>query len=308
MPRRTLVAILAVAAAAALAQPAGAAIRLFHDSFDARYRSPFGAVPTGTPVRLSVRVTGGAAKAAFVRVDAGDPATDAVTRSTVRMRRRGTLWSATIGTPAQPRILSYAFRVTTRSGTFWYGDDYGDDKDDVHQGGTGRQSRFEGQGFQLTVYDRAFATPSWLQGAVVYEIFVDRFRNGDPTNDYCRAGSTSGCPTFYGDVEPKLHPTWNELVEDARATGVFNRDFFGGDLEGVTEKLDYLKSLGVDAIWLTPIFKARSNHRYDTDDYLQVDPGLGGDAAWGSLVAESKRQPPAPRVYQCLITLSPDAR
>jgi cyclomaltodextrinase len=65
-------------------------------------------------------------------------------------------------------------------------------------------------------------------------------------------------------------------VEDSRATGVFNRDFFGGDLQGVTEKLDYLKSLGVDAIWLTPIFKARSNHRYDTDDYLQVDPALAG--------------------------------
>ncbi len=58
---------------------------------------------------------------------------------------------------------------------------------------------------------------------------------------------------------------------------MFNRDFFGGDLQGVAQKLDYLKGLGVDAIWLTPIFKARSNHRYDTDDYLQVDPALGGD-------------------------------
>jgi len=73
-------------------------------------------------------------------------------------------------------------------------------------------------------------------------------------------------------------------VEDSRATGVFNRDFFGGELEGVTQKLDYLKSLGVDAIWLTPIFKARSNHRYDTDDYMQVDPALGGDPAFALLV------------------------
>jgi glycosidase len=77
-------------------------------------------------------------------------------------------------------------------------------------------------------------------------------------------------------------------VEDSRATGVFNRDFFGGDLQGVTEKLDYLKSLGVDAIWLTPIFKARSNHRYDTDDYMQVDPALGGDAAFAALSAAAK--------------------
>ena len=56
----------------------------------------------------------------------------------------------------------------------------------------------------------------------------------------------------------------------------------------MTEKLDYLKSLGVDAIWLTPIFKARSNHRYDTDDYLQVDPALGGDAAFAALSAAAK--------------------
>jgi glycosidase len=138
------------------------------------------------------------------------------------------------------------------------------------------------------VYDRSFTTPAWLQGATVYEIFVDRFRNGDPSNDYCRAGSTSGCPVFYGDVQATPHPTWNEPVEDSRATGVFNRDFFGGDLEGVTQKLDYLKSLGVDAIWLTPIFRARSNHRYDTDDYMHVDPGLGGDAAFAALSAAAK--------------------
>jgi hypothetical protein len=64
----------------------------------------------------------------------------------------------------------------------------------VRQGGTGVQSRIEAQGFQLTVYDARFTTPSWLQGAVVYSIFPDRFRNGSPANDYCRAGSTSGCP------------------------------------------------------------------------------------------------------------------
>ena len=56
----------------------------------------------------------------------------------------------------------------------------------------------------------------------------------------------------------------------------------------MTQELDYLKSLGVDAIWLTPIFKARSNHRYDTDDYLQIDPGLGGDAAFAALAAGAK--------------------
>ena len=157
----------------------------------------------------------------------------------------------------------------------WYGDD--DSGNDTRKGGTGRTTRVRGDSFQLTVYDREFTTPAWLQGATVYEIFADRFRNGDPSNDPVPA-RRARCSTATSPRSCTRRGT--RPVEDSRATGVFNRDFFGGDLQGVTEKLDYLKSLGVDAIWLTPIFMARSNHRYDTDDYMHVDPALGGDAAY----------------------------
>jgi glycosidase len=272
-----IVAALALFAAGPSAQP-----RLFHDSFSGAYRSPGGAVPTGTNVRLRLRVTGERPKAVALRLEVGDPATDTSTLRTVKLKRAGAFWSGTYRTPSKPALVSYAFRVTTKRGVLWYGDD--DSGNDTRKGGTGKTTRTRGDSFRLTVYDRGFTTPAWLQGAVVYEIFPDRFRNGDPTNDYCRAGSESGCPVFYGDVPATLHPTWNEAVEDSRATSVFNRDFFGGDLEGVTEKLDYLKALGVDAIWLTPIFKARSNHRYDTDDYMQVDPAVGGDPAFAQLI------------------------
>jgi glycosidase len=266
--------------AAALAPNAQAA--LLHDSFSPTYRSPGGAVPTGTSVRLRLRVTGERPKAVALRLEVGDPATETSTLRTLKLKRAGALWSVTYRTPSKPVLVSYAFRVTTKRGVFWYGDD--DSGNDTRKGGTGKTTRTRGDSFKLTVYDRSFTTPAWLQGAVVYEIFPDRFRNADPSNDYCRTGSTSGCPVFYGDVPATLHTTWNEAVEDSRATGIFNRDFFGGDLEGVTEKLDYLKSLGVDAIWLTPIFTARSNHRYDTDDYLHIDPGLGGDPAFAQLI------------------------
>jgi glycosidase len=273
---------LAVAALVLFAAGPNAQPRLFHDSFSPAYRSPGGAVPTGTNVRLRLRVTGERPRAVALRLEVGDPATDTSTLRTLKLKRAGTFWTATYRTPAKPALVSYAFRVTTKRGLLWYGDD--DSGNDTRKGGTGKTTRTRGDSFQLTVYARGFTTPAWLQGAVVYEIFPDRFRNGDPSNDYCRAGSESGCPVFYGDVPATLHPTWNEAVEDSRATGVFNRDFFGGDLDGVTEKLDYLKALGVDAIWLTPIFKARSNHRYDTDDYMQVDPALGGDPAFAQLI------------------------
>ena len=282
--------LLLVAACAPPGHAAAAKTKLFHDSFDLRYRSPGGAVATGTSVRLRLRVTGGVPQRVRLRVDRGDPATDTQVRSFLRMRRTGSVWTVNLRTPARPAVLSYAFEVRTGRRTLWYGDDFGAPDDDLHQGGTGIQSALDAQGFQLTVYDAGFTTPSWLQGAVVYSIFPDRFRNGDPANDYCRAGSTSGCPTFYGDIPARAHQTWNEPMEDPHQTGVFNRDFFGGDLEGIRQKLGYLKSLGVDAIWMTPIFAARSNHRYDTDDYHHVDPALGGDAAFASLASAAKAQ------------------
>jgi glycosidase len=243
-----------------------------HDTFSPAYRSPGGAVASGTPVTLRLRVTGARPKSVTLRVEANGRV------SNLRLRRRGVVWSVTYRAPARPQIVTYAFRVSTRRGTVWYGDD--DSSTDVRKGGTGRATRLRSDVFKLTVYDRSFTTPAWLQGAVVYQIFVDRFRNGDRSNDTC-------CEVFYGNVPARLHPTWNEEVEDARATGVFNRDFFGGDLEGIVEKLDYLKALGVEAIWLTPIFKARSNHRYDTDDYHEIDPGVGGDPAFAFIANET---------------------
>ncbi|MBA3733632.1 MAG: glycoside hydrolase family 13 protein [Actinobacteria bacterium] len=288
MKKLAFVFLLAVCVLPAQAEAANA--RLFHDTFDVRYRSPGGAVATGGSVRLRLRVIGARPKSVTLRVDRGDPAADTQLRSFLPLHRAGNFWSVTLGAPAKPAILTYAFRVRVGSRTLWYGDDFGAADDDVHQGGTGVQSALAAQGFQLTVYGARFTTPSWLQGAVVYSIFPDRFRNGDLASDYCRAGSTSGCPSFYASIQAQIHQTWNERMEDPHSTGVFNRDFFGGDLEGIQEKLGYLKALGVDAIWMTPIFKARSNHRYDTEDYHHVDAGLGGDPAFASLATAAKAQ------------------
>jgi glycosidase len=266
---------LLVALAIALVVPASAhaaGVKLFHDTFNAAYRSPFGAVPAGTRVTLRLRVTGGKPRSVTLHLG----------KRFVAMRKRGALWSATAATPSTPSIVDYDFRVRIGKRTLWYGDN-GDT--DVLRGGTGVTTSQELIPFTITAYAPSFTTPSWERGAVVYSLFPDRFRNGDPSNDYCRPGATTGCPVFYGDTPATAHLTWNEPVESPPP---FNRDFFGGDLEGVQQKLPYLKSLGVDAIWLNPIFMARSYHRYDTDDYMHVDPALGGDAAFASLVSAAR--------------------
>jgi glycosidase len=264
--------LLALALFFATAAPAHAAIKLLHNSFDTAYRSPFGAVATRTKVTLRLRVTGG--KPTSVALHFG--------RRFVAMRRRGALYAATVAAPTAPGVVQYDFRVRLGKRTLWYGDN-GDA--DTLKGGTGITTGQELVPYTLTVYAAGFTTPAWLQGAVVYSIFPDRFRDGDLSNDYCRAGATTGCPVFYGDQQAQGHPTWNEPV---LSPPPFNVDFFGGDLEGVQQKLDYLKSLGVDAIWLNPIFAARSNHRYDTDNYYEVDPALGGNGAFASLAAAAK--------------------
>jgi glycosidase len=278
---------------------------LRHDTFDGYYRSPFGATPAGSNVTLRFRTDHFDVDGVSVRVYTYDPATDTTAgpvdlpMSFLENRTENSvlydIWTRTLTTPTVPAILYYKFRITDGADVAFYSDAYADDHDNLNQGGEGAASDGEPfPAFQITVFDPAFQTPAWLHDANVYQIFPDRFRNGDITNDYCRAGNTTGCPTFYGDQTPIAHTTWNEAIFDPRQPGPFfnqfGTQFFGGDLKGIQDKLDYLQSLGIDSIYMTPIFKARSNHRYDTDNYMEVDPALGGDAALQSLVQEAERR------------------
>ena len=278
---------------------------LRHDTFDSYYRSPFGAVEAGSAVTLRFRTAHFDVEGVNVRVYTYDAATGTTAgpvdhpMSFYENRVEGgteyDIWSLTLNTPATASVLYYKFRVNDQGDEDFYSDSYVDDHDNLNQGGEGAASDGEPfPAFQLTAYAPGFQTPAWLRDANVYQIFPDRFRNGDPSNDYCRPGSTAGCPTFYGDQTPLLREPWNTAIGDPRQPGPFQNEygtqFFGGDLKGVEQKLDYLQALGIDAIYLNPIFKARSNHRYDTDDFLEVDPALGGDAALASLKTEAERR------------------
>lgn len=109
-----------------------------------------------------------------------------------------------------------------------------------------------------------FKTPDWAKGAVMYQIFTDRFYNGDKSNDVVDD------EYIYVGKPVKQVKKWNKLPA---ADGI--REFYGGDLQGIINKMDYLEDLGVEVIYLNPIFVSPSNHKYDTQDYDYVDPHFG---------------------------------
>ena len=136
--------------------------------------------------------------------------------------------------------------------------------------------RYSERRFLMLVYQKGFSTPEWFHGRVMYQVFVDRFYKGVGevgTRDDVIVNEDweNGIPQY---VEHQGEPIKNNM-------------FFGGNLWGVAEKLEYLKSLGVGVIYLNPIFKAYSNHKYDTGDYFEIDSMFGGKAAFDNLIKKA---------------------
>ena len=142
--------------------------------------------------------------------------------------------------------------------------------------GIGYYSPVFAKEFSLTVSSKDYKTPDWFKGGVMYQIFPDRF---------CKVGTM---PDINGRIQrndwgglPSYKP--NEFGK------VLNNDFFGGNLKGIQSKLPYLKDLGVTVLYLNPIFEAASNHRYDTSNYMNIDPYLGTKSDFENLVLEAKK-------------------
>ena len=130
--------------------------------------------------------------------------------------------------------------------------------------------------FQLSIHNGFKKNLKWFKGGVMYQIMPDRFCNLD--NNYCHE---NGWMHHNFDEHPQYLPIHGKIL---------NNDFFGGNLKGITSKLDYLKELGVKAIYLNPISLAFSNHRYDTADYLKLDPMLGCEEDFVNLCLEAKKR------------------
>ena len=231
-----------------------------YDSRDLRYKSPYGAVPAGTSVQFSLR----------------PPRAEGFSRATLTARFESrNNQTITLPMPWQGFELSqdvFTARLDTTGylGLVWY---------------SFKLERLDGRHqelgpYQLTVYDGSERVPSWFGEGMTYQIFPDRFRRSRIPNPEGLVGGRT------------VHQGWEEFPEyrpDAQGE-VRNRDFFGGDFQGVLEKLDYLRGLGVETLYFNPIFEAAENHRYGTADYSQVDPMLGGNEDFSQLCREAHKR------------------
>ncbi len=136
----------------------------------------------------------------------------------------------------------------------------------------------ENHSFQLSVSDFKYKAPTQYYGGVIYHIFVDRFKRG---RGYSLKNGAKYVEDWYSPI-----PEYPEYS----GAPIKNDYFYGGTLEGITESLDYIKSLGVNIIYLSPIFDSPSNHKYDTADYMRVDESFGGDEALRELINKADKK------------------
>ncbi len=242
---------------------------LYHDSRAAECRAPLGPVPCQRPVRLRLMGTEEMSRVSLIVTVNGE-------RQALEMVRGDAgIHEIRLMMPKEPAILQYFFYVENRDGA---GEYYGNAWDGL--GGVGVTCGPEPVPYQITVYDRNYVTPDYLRTGVMYQIFPDRFyRDRMPETDRKNV---------------MLHEHWDDVplkrVMSVKEKDNYALDFFGGTLNGIAEKLDVLRDLGVTVLYLNPIFQARTNHRYDTGDYTKIDPFLGTEADFARLCLLAKEK------------------
>lgn len=269
-------------------------MKIKHDSRDKKYRVPFGAAETGSEITLSITVSGCAPESVRLvlwkgedakphRIDMKESLADSDAADAAELR-----YTADITAPDEGGLLWYAFEIETEDEDERTVICYGNNEADL--GGEGEVYDDEPHRYQITVYKPA-EVPEWYRNGIVYQIFPDRFARDDDWHERTAAANEL--------VNSRRSDSKRIIQEDWTRPAYYVRDesgrvtewpMYGGSLKGIEEKLDYLKSLGVSCIYLNPVFEAYSNHRYDTGNYMHIDPALGTDEDFESLAASARER------------------
>ena len=258
----------------------------YHDSRDSHYRFPFGAAPAGGTVMLALSVGGDPNCQVSVRTWV-DGEGEGFFPMTGRVEGDHLLFTCDF-VREEPAIVWYSFVIERADGRVLH---YG-----AQEGRTGGEGALvEGQpaSFQLTVYKPREVKPDWFTSGIVYQIFPDRYKRGADWRERAEAGAH----LHEGNSSDGVAGTKRRLVEDWGREPFYEKDetgrvttwdFYGGTLEGIREDLPRLADMGISVLYLNPIFEARSNHRYDTADYMQVDTMLGDEEGFRALCSDAR--------------------
>ncbi|MDO5294305.1 MAG: alpha-amylase family glycosyl hydrolase, partial [bacterium] len=261
------------------------ASNVHYDSKSTVYKSVFGAVEEGESVTYSIDTDLDATKVLLYIKGKED-----VIKELSKKEADGkATWSADVALSTYGQY-KYFFAIYYGSYVKVYCDDDGNY-------GTGILTDLTStKPYDLTVYKKGYKTPDWMKNAVIYQIFPDRFYNGDTSNDDAQT-------TSRGATDYEFITDWSTLPENPdqekanadsypstayKGDGNWSNEIYGGDLQGIIKRIDYLKALGVNVIYLNPVFSSISTHRYDTSDYSKIDPILGDLGDFTELVKVAK--------------------
>lgn len=244
-----------------------------HNSRSSFYRSPFGAVPCLSTIVLRLFVSSGEIPKAVrlnYRFKNRETTTD---MAYIHRLLDGSVYETVLHAPEETGLLWYSFLVETNTELFYYGNNA------EGLGGVGAVYASAPPPYQITLYKAGYETPHWFKNSVMYQIFPDRFHPGRMDSFSCGR-------------QDIIRREWKETPfykADQFGGQYLANDFFGGNLQGIMEKLPYLAELGIDALYLNPIFEAYSNHKYDTGDYENIDPMFGDNALFQTLCSTAEQ-------------------
>ena len=242
-------------------------MRILFDSKKSEYKKPFGALCVGQKCSLSIKIPV-SCETRNVKIHFENDHSGGKHSVSMTMTSADALYE-TYGCEfslSESGLYYYYFEIFTKGSDF-----------ELFRQGYDETNIGVGERWQITCFEKDFSVPEAFKGKVMYQIFPDRFYGEDVE-----------------DTKDKLEPFYvhenKDDIPDFRPDEngkVLNCDFFGGNLKGIVKKLDYIKSLGVSIIYLNPIFMAYSNHRYDTCDYMRIDPLLGCEKDFENLCNEA---------------------
>lgn len=248
---------------------------IYYNSYDDYYKDIFGAVSCNKYIRFRIKIYSKSnIQSAFIRLWIDNK--EIKEKMTFDKEKEGLKeYIVTVKMPETPCLVWYFFIVNMDNKTYYYGNN------DNQFGGRGKVTEYEPKSYQITVYKKnTNISPDWFKEAVMYQIFVERFYNGNEDGSI---------------LNPKpqalVHPNWYDspiYIKDNNGD-ILRWDFFGGNLLGIRKKLKYLKDLGISVIYLNPIFEAQSNHKYDTGDYKKIDPMFGDEKIFEKLCKEADK-------------------